>query len=75
MDLFLGDEVIVIQDQYKVFLALNQQIDESCQQKLEGWSLGRLQFQEQGAKALGVLPLEGCKHISPEEARIIVLLI
>src|SRR5260370_2676456 len=75
MDLLLRDQVIVIQDQHKVVLAVQHKIAEGIQNVDEWRGFWRLQILEQGGKAFWLLLIQGRKGIGPEEARVIVLLV
>jgi hypothetical protein len=58
-----------------MLIVLQQQIDECCQDKFQGWGLRRLQRLEQWAKALRLLSLQCGKNIRPEHLWVIVFLI
>src|SRR5258708_38038852 len=75
MHLLFGNHVIIIQDQHKVFCAVQQEIAQCRQDVLERWCLMRLQILEERGKALWLLVTQRREDIVPEELGVIVLLI
>src|SRR5260370_26503308 len=75
MDLLLRDQVIIVQDQHKVLLAVQHKMAEGIQNVDEWWSFRRLQILEQRGKAFWLLLIQGGEDVGPEEPRFIILLV
>ena len=77
VNLRLGDQVIVVQDQEKLLGSAHQGIDERLQDisQWRRWRLLRLQIGQEGSAETWLLAIQRCKRLGPEEHRLIIAFI
>src|SRR6266849_3409517 len=77
VNLGLGDQGIVDQDEEKLFGATYQGIDERLQDvsQWRRWRLLRLQIGQEGSAETWLLAIQRCERVGPEEHQLIIAFI